>query len=392
MIVFGTKTKGFENVSKLRNVYEHSVINIVAYKSVIYNQDMIKSKIKPELRKDFYQSKYEYYKKVATYCAYLIGLLEVTYFVSDCMLFGRFAYETVIPRLSILLPMLIFYFLAPKANTYQFGVHLYYLIPHAAMWSTIWAIYYLPNKDFAREGFIIMHFAFLAIGLAMPLIYHIPIHACLLLNIFISNTFNHHEHFSLMIALALPLYIGVILMLFIQENSYADQYLIKKQLEISYVTDELTGVYNRHKFNEIVDRYTGKLLFDKKGFLLLLDIDFFKNVNDTYGHEAGDAILKFVSTEIKSQVYERDYVIRWGGEEFIIILVDYTLSEAYDFAEKLRNDIENANNDVCPVTISIGFTKYANNVNYHKIIEKADQALYYAKEHGRNKVVNYDDI
>ena len=66
--------------------------------------------------------------------------------------------------------------------------------------------------------------------------------------------------------------------------------------------------------------------------------------------------------------------------------------EAYDFAEKLRSDIENANNDVCPVTISIGFTKYANNVNYHKIIEKADQALYYAKEHGRNKVVNYDDI
>ena len=100
MIVFGTKTKGFENVSKLRNVYEHSTINIVAYRSVIYNQDMIRSKIKPELRKDFYQSKYEYYKKVATYCAYLIGLLEVTYFVSDCMLFGRFAYETVIPILD----------------------------------------------------------------------------------------------------------------------------------------------------------------------------------------------------------------------------------------------------------------------------------------------------
>ena len=392
MIVFGTKTKGFENVSKLRNVYEHSTINIVAYRSVIYNQDMIRSKIKPELRKDFYQSKYEYYKKVATYCAYLIGLLEVTYFVSDCMLFGRFAYETVIPRLSILLPMLIFYFLVPKANTYQFGVHLYYLIPHAAMWSTIWAIYYLPNKDFAREGFIIMHFAFLAIGLAMPLIYHIPIHACLLLNIIISNTFNHYQYFSFMLALALPLYVGVCLMLWIQENAYADQYLIRKQLEKSYVTDELTETYNRHKLSEIVDRYSERFLFDKKGYLLILDIDFFKQVNDTYGHESGDIILKFVATELKSQIYERDYLIRWGGEEFVIILVDYSLRQASSFAEKIRYDIETTDNGVCPITVSIGLTNYTTNENYHKNIDRADQALYYAKEHGRNQVVNYANI
>ena len=392
MIVFGTKTKGFENVSKLRNVYEHSVINIVAYKSVIYNQDMIKNKIKPELRKDFYQSKYEYYKKVATYCAYLIGLLEVTYFVSDCMIFGRFAYETVIPRLSILLPMLFFYFLVPKANTYQFGIHLYYLIPHAAMWSTIWAIYYLPNKDFAREGFIIMHFAFLAIGLAMPLIYHIPIHACLLLNIIISNTFNHYQYFSFMLALALPLYVGVCLMLWIQENAYADQYLIRKQLEKSYVTDELTGTYNRHKLSEIVDRYSERFLFDKKGYLLILDIDFFKQVNDTYGHESGDIILKFVATELKSQIYEKDYLIRWGGEEFVIILVDYSIKQASSFAEKIRYDIETIDNGVCPITVSIGLTNYTTNENYHKNIDRADQALYYAKEHGRNQVVNYANI
>lgn len=359
---------------------------------MFYNWAMITKKIRPELRKDFYQSKFEYYKKVATYCAYLIGLLEVTYFVSDCIIFGRFAYETVIPRLSIILPLIIFFILVPRANTYQFGLHLYYMIPHAAMWSTIWAIIYLPNKDFSREGFIIMHFAFLAIGMAMPLIYHIPIHACLLLNIIISNTFNHYQYFSLMIALALPLYVGVCLMLWIQENAYADQYLIRKQLEKSYVTDELTETYNRHKLSEIVDRYSERFLFDKKGYLLILDIDFFKQVNDTYGHESGDIILKFVATELKSQIYERDYLIRWGGEEFVIILVDYSLRQASSFAEKIRYDIETTDNGVCPITVSIGLTNYTTNENYHKNIDRADQALYYAKEHGRNQVVNYANI
>ena len=137
---------------------------------------------------DFFQSKFEYFRVVSGYSAMLIGLLEITYFVSDCQLFGRFATETLIPRLAILLPMLIFWLLYPSVKDYKVGIHLYYMMPHAAMWCTIWAIWYLPNRDFAREGFIIMHFAFLAIGLAMPLKYHIPIHACLLLNIIISNT------------------------------------------------------------------------------------------------------------------------------------------------------------------------------------------------------------
>ena len=143
------------------------------------------------------------------------------------------------------------------------------MMPHAAMWCTIWAIWYLPNRDFAREGFIIMHFAFLAIGLAMPLKYHIPIHACLLLNIIISNTWTHYEYFTLMISLALPLYVGVVIMLFILENSYADQYLIKKQLEISSISDELTGAYNRYKLNELVNEQTERFIIDKDIVILM---------------------------------------------------------------------------------------------------------------------------
>ena len=131
---------------------------------------------------------------------------------------------------------------------------------------------------------------------------------------------------------------------------------------------------------------------EKDIIILMLDIDFFKKVNDTYGHAAGDDILKFVATEVKSQVYGRDYVIRWGGEEFIVILVDYTIEQARELAEKLRKNIEETDNGVCPLTISIGVSRYNKNETYHSCIEKADQALYYAKEHGRNQVVNYADI
>jgi diguanylate cyclase (GGDEF)-like protein len=353
---------------------------------------MEKGRISKKELDDFYQSKFEYFKQVSGYSAFLIAFLEISYFYSDCQLFGRFAYETLIPRMAIIIPLIILIIFNPRHLSYKAGTALYYLLPHAAMWCTIWAIVYLPNKDFAREGFIIMHFAFLAVGLATPLKYHIPIHAGLLLNIIVSNQFIHYEHFALMISLALPVYVGVCTMLLILESSYADQYLIKKKLEISSVSDELTGAFNRYKLTEITDQKNERFISNKDIFVLMLDIDYFKNVNDTYGHEAGDTILKCVAAEIKSQVYGRDYVIRWGGEEFVVILVDYTTLEATRLAEKLRSTIENSGYGICPITVSVGFSKYNKEENYHQVIDRADQALYYAKKHGRNQIVNYSEI
>ncbi len=349
-------------------------------------------RIRKEQLEDFYQSKFEYFRQVSGYCAFLIGFLEISYFISDCQLFERFAYETLIPRFAIIIPLIVLLILYPKALNYKTGAFLFYLLPHSAMWCTIWAIWYLPNRDFAREGFIIMHFAFLAIGLAMPLKYHIPIHAGLILNIVISNFWIHYEYFSLMISLALPVFIGVCIMLFILESSYADQYLIKKQLEISSVSDELTGTYNRYIFDKITEKDTERFTLSDNIVLLMLDIDHFKNVNDTYGHQSGDIILKCVATEINNRIKDSDYAIRWGGEEFIVILNGSTLASAKAFADDLRTGIENADYGICPVTISIGLCEATNAEKYHDLIEKADKALYYAKNHGRNQVVNYSDI
>ncbi len=366
--------------------------NVVIIDSVDYNSLMGFGKISKSELNNFYQSKFDYFKTVSAYSALLIGFLEMTYFYSDCQLYGRLAVETIIPRFFIIIPIVIFIILYPRINNYKQGVLLYYIMPHAAMWCTIWSIYHLENKDFAREGFIIMHFAFLAIGLAMPLVYHIPIHACLILNIVISNFWNHYESFSLMISLALPVYFGVSVMLYILESSYADQYLVKKELEKSMVTDNLTGVYNRYKLNELIEEDKENFKIEGDIVVLMFDIDHFKTVNDTYGHEAGDKILKFVADQIKLYTFSDDYIVRWGGEEFVVILVGYTIKRAMAAAERLRAAVEASDNGICPITISVGVCEYQNGTNHHETIDNADCALYYAKKHGRNRVINYEDI
>ncbi len=187
--------------------------------------------------------------------------------------------------------------------------------------------------------------------------------------------------------------LGVFAMLTIIENTYAEAYLTKQELEVNSVSDRLTGIYNRFILNQITTLRTEKFTLKTDNVhVLMLDIDFFKQVNDKYGHEAGDEILKFVATEIKSQVYKDDYVIRWGGEEFVVLLLDYEYDAVYSLAEKLRNDIKNTDNSICPLTISIGISKYEKNDNYHTVIDKADKALYFAKNHGRDQVVDFANI
>ena len=260
------------------------------------------------------------------------------------------------------------------------------------MWATIWAVFYLENRDFVREGFIIMHFAFLTIGLAMPVVRHTIVHGLVFATILVSNTFIHYEHLDMMITLAVPVYIGVILLQIILENTYADHYLIKKSLEINSVTDELTGVYNRFKINDIVNPDNYRFYISDDIYMVMLDIDFFKKVNDNYGHEAGDIILKYVGNRLEAHAQNDDYVIRWGGEELVLVLVNCDENRAATITEDIRKDIENGFNTVCPLTISIGYSKYRTGENYHSCLDRADKALYYAKKHGRNQVVNYEEI
>lgn len=163
----------------------------------------------------------------------------------------------------------------------------------------------------------------------------------------------------------------------------------KKIQDIVYI-DDLTKVFNRRYINEKIS-YFIKLAKEKhKAFsLLLIDIDYFKKVNDQYGHLVGDLVLANVAQHIQSNIRYHDVVGRFGGEEFIVIIPDYDANRTMDIAERLRNDIDHMHirGYNVHVTISIGITHYMyDNDNIDTLVKRADEAMYQAKSSGRNCV------
>ena len=168
--------------------------------------------------------------------------------------------------------------------------------------------------------------------------------------------------------------------------------------------DALTGFNNRRQLEERIKQEVSSAKRQKRNLCAIMtDIDFFKSVNDTYGHAVGDLVLKTVSRVIKLQLRDYDIAGRYGGEEFSIILPYTKLIEAKMVAERLRRavektkiDISKLNSDVSEkeigVTISLGISEYIDGDDEKTILQKADKALYKAKESGRNKVEVYDNI
>lgn len=165
--------------------------------------------------------------------------------------------------------------------------------------------------------------------------------------------------------------------------------------------DALTGFYNRRQLEERIKQEIASAKRQKTSLCAIMtDIDYFKKVNDTYGHAAGDLVLKSVSKIMRSQLREYDIAARYGGEEFAILLPFTNEEEAAMVAERLRKSVENkvidiskANSDAkiknIQVTISLGVYKF--NGKDDELLKNADKALYKAKETGRNKVVIYHD-
>ena len=179
---------------------------------------------------------------------------------------------------------------------------------------------------------------------------------------------NYMNKFALLMMGVIVLIIGIIFF-------FGEKKLEMVKQEAMY--DELTGILNRRGIDyRIKDMDKGSILF--------FDIDHFKQVNDTYGHEFGDYVLKEIGKILKDTFRKSDIVGRWGGEEFIVILPNTNYFDAIRVAEKLRKTIENHDFKGKKITVSIGITEYEGDLEEN--LKKADEALYEAKNSGRNQV------
>jgi len=164
-----------------------------------------------------------------------------------------------------------------------------------------------------------------------------------------------------------------------------------QDLREAALCDFLTQIYNRRATQQFLDQQFNQFQRYKTACsLILLDIDHFKRVNDTYGHETGDKILQMVAYTLKSQLRKTDVLGRWGGEEFLCILPNTSLEEAKLVAEKLRREIAETEAAGITCTISLGVKMLDHNDHtIDEAVKRADDALYKAKDSGRNCVVTF---
>ncbi len=158
------------------------------------------------------------------------------------------------------------------------------------------------------------------------------------------------------------------------------------------LTDPLTSTFNRRMLGQIGEKLIAKVNRDKMTFACAsIDIDFFKNINDTHGHEAGDKILVNFASFLQQQLRKEDYLFRIGGEEFCILFPGTTASKATHYVERLveslRNKVFSYNNSQFNLTASIGITEYQkHDISIDSVLKKADLCLYESKSHGRDRI------
>jgi diguanylate cyclase (GGDEF)-like protein len=160
------------------------------------------------------------------------------------------------------------------------------------------------------------------------------------------------------------------------------------------IRDELTGSHNRRHLIGLIEQERERVVKGAQAFCVcLLDIDFFKRINDTYGHAAGDAVLRSFAVTVQKQIRDSDAFGRYGGEEFLLMLPETSLEDALLFAERVRMGIERLSfRDVSSelkVSVSIGVAQFRLGETIGQTVTRADEALYTAKSSGRNRVVNY---
>lgn len=159
--------------------------------------------------------------------------------------------------------------------------------------------------------------------------------------------------------------------------------------------DPLTNLFNRRALTELVYPIWNLGERQKTSMsIMLLDLDWFKRINDEFGHIMGDDVLKHVAQTLKRRLRLSDIILRWGGEEFLVFLPDTDIVQAKFLAEELRRYFDDCKvSNIARVTISVGVASgFPNDISFDELMKLADESLYQAKKNGRNQVVAVDKL
>jgi diguanylate cyclase (GGDEF)-like protein/PAS domain S-box-containing protein len=183
-----------------------------------------------------------------------------------------------------------------------------------------------------------------------------------------------------------------------QQSRLIEIGFLQSKLREQAIRDPLTNLFNRRYLEETLEREVARATRENYSVcIMMIDIDHFKQINDTYGHEAGDEVLRVLANTLSEQSRRGDFACRYGGEEFVIVMPNINIETAYERAKNLRQSIHELyvpyRHSNLTITISIGVACYpTNGQSREAILRAADQAMYGAKQAGRDHILTYDQF
>ena len=346
------------------------------------------------LEREFFDYDMRRYAKVIGPVALIFGVIYMMFLVADYFVMeNSFAFMIIlIIRALFLVMSVVVYLSVKKINNYTNLAYLITAYEILAIAGFLVIIYHYESLT------ILSFFSVMVLTLAVyitpnKLTYAQMVSAFLSLYFFIFHA-KHIEGMEASVFWKIVAYnliiiiycnIGAYLTNFYKRKQYADS---RELLRVS-ITDPLTGIYNRAKFNqelnqwiEYCNRYGNPLA------LVIFDIDDFKRINDGYGHLIGDRVIQNIVATIKNAIRNTDVFARWGGDEFVILLPNTDINQAMEMMERMRICIQNSKYDeVENITCSLGLVALRKNENAESLLQRADKLLYDAKDCGKNAVV-----
>lgn len=287
---------------------------------------------------------------------------------------------------GLLSPILFFIaYLAKNPKNYNLVMHLLFYATIIAALANILMTSSLSSASlYASELYLIIFWVFTVSGLHL---YKAALSAFIILLMVIFSALNYPlDRLMMTLFWSFSAFSFGFLGAYLLERLHKNAFIHEQSLNDLAQIDALTGLYNRTKLNTLLEEEFKRMHRLQHVFAcVFIDIDYFKEVNDTFGHKTGDDVLVEVAKVISCNTREIDSVIRWGGEEFVIVCVESDKEGMLHFCEELRVSVEkHIFTKINHLTISIGFTLCMDDDTVDSIIHRADKALYLAKENGRN--------